>query len=119
MVLVDTSVWIDHFRNGNDQLTGLLNNGEVFCHQFIIGEIACGNLKNRSEILNSLKMLPHSLNVHHEEIMLFIENNKIMGQGLGYIDIALLVSSILTSIPIWTLDKRLYKIVKKLNINYH
>ena len=77
-----------------------------------------GNLKNRSEILNSLKLLPSSMNVDHDEIMIFIENNIIMGQGLGYIDIALLVSSILTSIPLWTLDKRLYKFSEKLGLNY-
>ena len=68
MVLVDTSVWIDHFKNNNPQLIDLLNNGEVFCHQLIIGEMACGNLQNRLEILSLLKSLPLSVPVEHEEL---------------------------------------------------
>ena len=118
MVLVDTSVWIDHFRNENDRLVKLLNNGEVFSHPFIIGEIACGKIKNRLEIITSLQSLPQSLIVDHEEVMLFIEKKKIMGQGLGYIDITLLVSSILTGIPLWTLDKRLNEIARKFDIHH-
>ena len=118
MVLVDTSVWIDHFRRGNNQLVKLLNRGDVFCHEMIIGEIACGTFKNRSEILSRLKLLPHSMHVRHEEILLFIEQNQIIGHGLGYIDVTLLVSSILTSIPIWSLDKKMSQFSKSLRINY-
>ena len=118
MVLVDTSVWIDHFRNNNDQLVELLNDGEIFCHPFIIGELACGNLRNRKEIISSLEALPQSFQVEHDEVMLFIEKNKIMGKGLGYIDMTLLASSLVTNIPIWTLDKRLNSIAQKLDVSF-
>lgn len=118
MVLVDTSVWIDHFRNGNNRLIELLNKNDVLCHPFIIGELACGNLKNRTYILNSLNSLPQSINIRHDEIMQFIENNNLMGQGIGYIDITLLISSILTGIPLWTFDKKLNQCASDLKINF-
>ena len=117
MVLVDTPVWIDHFRNNNTQLIHLLNNGDVFCHPFIIGEIACGNIQNRIEILSLLQSLPQSLTVDHEEILIFIENNNIMGQGLGYIGITILASAILSGLSLWTLDKRLKTMAIKFDIN--
>ncbi len=118
MVLVDTSIWIDHFRNSNDQLVELLNDGEVFCHPFILGELACGNIKNRKEIIAALKALPQSSLIEHDEIMIFIENNKIMGKGLGYIDVAILASSLVTDIPLWTFDQRLNAIAKKFKLNH-
>ena len=117
MVLVDTPVWIDHFRNNNTQLIHLLNNGDVFCHPFIIGEIACGNIQNRIEILSLLQSLPQSLTIDHEEILIFIENNNIMGQGLGYIGITILASAILSGLSLWTLDKRLKTMAIKFDIN--
>jgi predicted nucleic acid-binding protein len=100
MVLVDSSVWIDHFRNGNDQLVELLNEGDVFCHPFIIGELACDNIKNRQEILSALQALPQSALIEHHEIMIFIEKNQIMGKGLGYVDMAILASCLVTGIPL-------------------
>jgi len=117
MVLVDTPVWIDHFRNNNTQLIHLLNNGDVFCHPYVIGEIACGNIQNRIEILSLLQSLPQSLPVEHEEILIFIENNNIMGQGIGYIDITILASAILSGLSLWTLDKRLKTIAAKFDTN--
>lgn len=107
MVLVDTSVWVDHLRNGNNHLTLLLNQGYVFCHPFIIGELACGNLKNRSQILTLLHDLPQSLFVNHEEVLIFIDNNKMMGKGLCYIDVCILASAIITDLHLWTYDKKL------------
>ena len=118
MVLVDTSVWIDHFRNNNTELVHLLNDGDVFCHPFIIGEIACGNIHNRVEILSLLQSLPQSLTVDHEEILIFIEKNNITGQGIGYIDVSILASAILSGISLWTLDKRLKTITTKFAINF-
>ena len=85
MVLVDTSVWVSHLRDPNASLERLLNNGNVVCHQFIIGELACGNLRNRTEILSLLQSLPMATQAAHEEVMQFIENNQLMGKGLGYI----------------------------------
>jgi len=118
MVLVDTSVWVHHFREGNAELERLLNESQVMCHQFIIGEIACGNIKNRTEILSLLQQLPHAIQAKHEEVMGFIETKKLMGRGLGYIDMHLSVSSKLTGIPIWTFDKRLDETNKELGISF-
>ncbi|MDD5703318.1 MAG: type II toxin-antitoxin system VapC family toxin [Dehalococcoidales bacterium] len=116
MVLVDTSVWINHFREGNAELEKLLNESQVMCHRFIIGEIACGNIRNRTEILTLLQQLPQAIQAKNEEVMGFIETNKLMGRGLGYIDMHLSVSAKLTGIPMWTFDKRLGETNKELGI---
>lgn len=117
MVLVDTSVWVAHLREGNDDLERLLNNGEVTCHPLIVGELACGNLKNKSEILSLLRSLPMAVEAEHEEALQFIEEKRLMGRGLGYIDVHLMASSVLTRTPLWTLDKRLKEISTKLGIS--
>ena len=118
MVLVDTSVWVLHLREGNAELEKLLNKGQVMCHRFIIGEIACGNLKNRTEILTLLQLLPPVAQAKHEEVMEFIGANKLMGRGLGYIDMHLSASAKLTGIPMWTFDKRLNETNKELGISF-
>ena len=118
MVLVDTSVWVAHLRAGNIGLETLLNDGHVVCHPFIVGELACGNLVNRSEILSLLETLPMATYAEHEEVMQFIENYSLMGKGLGYIDVHLLASSMLTKVPLWTLDKKLKDVSSKLGIEY-
>src|SRR3990172_2433792 len=106
MVLVDTSIWVLHLQKGHVKLERLLNDGDVVCHPFIVGELACGNLRNRLEILSLLQALPMATQAEHEEIMQFIESNKLMGKGLGYIDVHLIASAVLTGVPIWTLDKK-------------
>jgi predicted nucleic acid-binding protein len=116
MVLVDTSVWVAHLRHGTVGLEALLNENQVVCHPFIIGELACGNLKNRNEILINLQALPQAILAGHEEVMQFIEIYRLMGQGLGYIDMHLLASAILTHVPLWTLDKRLNEVAVKLKL---
>jgi predicted nucleic acid-binding protein len=118
MVLVDTSVWVEHLRSGKTGLESLLNNGSVVCHLFIVGELACGNLSNRVEILSLLQALPLANHAEHEEVMHFIDNYSPMGKGLGYIDMHLLVSAILTKVPIWTLDKKLREVSSKLGLEY-
>jgi predicted nucleic acid-binding protein len=118
MVLVDTSVWVAHLRKGIRGLEALLNEGDVICHPFIVGELACGNLKNRGEILSLLQTLPVAIHAEHEEVMYFIENYSLMGKGLGYIDMHLLASAMLTKVPLWTLDKRLSMISSKLGMEY-
>lgn len=110
MILVDTSVWVEHLRSGTVGLEALLNDGQVVCHPFIIGEIACGNLKNRTEILSLLQDLPMASLADDDEVIQFIEDRKLMGKGLGYIDIHLLISALLTRIPLWTTDKRLHDV---------
>jgi predicted nucleic acid-binding protein len=118
MVLVDTSVWVAHLRDGTIGLETLLNEGRVICHPFIIGELACGNLRNRGEVLSLLQALPMATWVEHEEVMHFIENYALMGKGLGYIDMHLLASAILNRVPLWTLDRRLKEVSSKLNLEY-
>ena len=118
MVLVDTSVWVSHFRETHDGLVELLNNGEVVCHPFIIGELACGNLNNRTSIIALLEALPVALVVEHEELLSFIEARKIMGKGLGYVDVHLLAAALLTGVPLWTLDKKLDKVAEGLQRKY-
>jgi predicted nucleic acid-binding protein len=118
MVLVDTSVWVSHLRDGNAELSNLLNDGGVFCHPLIVGELACGNLKDRSAVLSLLQLLPMSIEAEHEEVLLFIENRHLMGKGIGYIDVRLLLSALLTDAPLWTLDKRLDRVAASLHIQY-
>lgn len=118
MVLVDTSVWVSHLRDGNVGLEKLLNNGEVVSHPFIVGELGCGNLKNRHEILTYLQSLPMTILAEDEEVLGFIENNQLMGKGLGYIDVHLIASAVLTDVPLWTFDKTLEKFTKKIGLNY-
>jgi predicted nucleic acid-binding protein len=118
MVLVDTSVWVSHLRNGGVGLEKLLNDGEVVCHPLIVGELACGNLKNRHEILIYLESLPMAVLAEDGEVLKFIENHQLMGRGLGYIDVHLIAAAVLTDVPLWTFDKTLDKITKKIGINY-
>lgn len=118
MVLADTSVWISHLRDGNPQLEELLNAGDVMCHPLIIGELACGNMKNRDEIFSLLHFLPTVEMSDHDEILQFIENNRLMGKGVGIIDVHLLASAVLTDVPIWTLDKKLERLSAELSVNF-
>jgi hypothetical protein len=118
MVLVDTSVWVAHLQKGIGVFETLLNEGDVICHPLIVGELACGNFKNRAEILSLLQTLPMAIQAEHEEVMHFIENHSLMGKGLGYIDIHLLASAMLTKVSLWTLDKKLSTISSKLGLEY-
>ena len=117
-VLADTSIWVHHLREGEKHLVQLLEKGFVVCHPFIIGELACGNLKKRREIIQLLEALPVVNVLEHYEVMEFIESQKLMSKGIGYVDVHLLGSSLLSNTPLWTLDKSLNKTAKRLNINY-
>lgn len=116
MVLVDTSVWTEHFRSGDVGLDALLSDGQMVCHPCIVGELACGNLKNRSVILSLLQELPMAVRAEDAEILQCIEHHRLMGKGLGYIDMHLLMSAILTRIPLWTLDRRLREVTLELGL---
>jgi len=118
MVLVDTSIWIDHLKKGNASLEKLLLDMEVVCHPFIIGEIACGNLKNRNEILSLLHALPAAPILEHDEILHFIESKKLMGTGIGLIDVHLLASAHLAHALFWTIDKKLLSASDALGISF-
>lgn len=118
MVLVDTSVWVTHFRAGEARLAALLEEGRVACHPFIIGELACGNLANRTELLRLLKSMPQALVADHEEVMRFLELHRLIGIGLGYVDVHLLASARLSLAPLWTLDVKLREAAAKLEIAF-
>ncbi len=114
MILVDTSVWIDHFRKGNESLIDALEREDVLTHPFVLGELACGDLKKRREILDLLAALPSAQLASDEETLLFIERRRLMGKGLGYIDVHLLASVELTDgARLWTLDKGLAAVAPK------
>jgi len=118
MVITDTSIWVTHLRQGSRQLEKLLIDAEVMCHPFIIGELACGNLKNRNEIISLLQSLPMAPTIEFDEFIFFIERNQLMGIGIGFVDVHLLASAQLTGIPLWTADKRLKSAATKLDLAY-
>ena len=116
MILVDSSIWVAHLRDGNVGLENLLIEGNVACHLFIIGELACGSIENRKEIISLLQSLPMALQAEHDEVLQFIDNHRLMGSGLGYIDMHLLASANLTKINLWTFDKKLHNVSLKLGL---
>ena len=105
MVIVDTSIWVTHLRQGSRQLEKLLMDAEVMCHPFIIGELACGNLKNRNEIISLLQSLPMAPTIEFDEFLFFVHRNHLMGKGVGFVDVHLLASAQLTGVLLWTGDK--------------
>ena len=116
MILVDTSVWIDHLRNGSDALGDLLNEGSVVCHPWVIGELACGNLQQRKDILALLHALPSIGRVSDDEVLFFIEKHRLHGRGLGLIDMHLLACCSVGHGHLWTMDNRLHKAATELGI---
>jgi predicted nucleic acid-binding protein len=106
-VLVDTSVWIDHFRKPNTMLVARLKADTVWTHPFVIGELACGNLSARKQILSLLGELHTVPLQEHDKVLKFIEVRRLHGQGLGWVDMHLLASAYAAQMPLWTLDKRL------------
>ena len=109
MILVDTSVWIFHFRKGSQHLAELLSNSLALVHPFIVGELACGNLSNRARIMSDLQALPFARSATHNEVMQLIEARKLWGLGIGWVEGHLLASALLSSCPLWTLDRRLLR----------
>ena len=116
MILVDTSVWIEHLRAGSDRLRSLLFDEQVLCHPFIVGELACGTLRNRREILGMLRALPEAHLVEHEEVLSFLEARRLYGCRLGWVDAHLLASTLLTGCALWTFDKPLRRAAAALNV---
>ncbi|OCQ54102.1 Ribonuclease VapC32 [Photorhabdus australis subsp. thailandensis] len=119
-ILVDTSVWVDHFKNRNDGLVQLLSRGLVLIHPMVLAEIACGTPPApRLRTLSDLGLLPPSHQASIAEVMAFIENEKLYGLGCGFIDITLLASALITpGARFWTLDKRLERLAKRFNVSY-
>jgi predicted nucleic acid-binding protein len=117
LILVDTSVWVDHLRSQDPRLARLLDDRQISTHPFIVGELAVGNLKNRDEILLMLNLLPVTKVASHEEALQFISNFSLAGRDLGYIDIHLLAALSLTpETSLWSKDKRLHAIAEDLSL---
>ena len=112
MILVDTSVWVDHLRNGNSRLMSLLEDGEVLTHPFVLGELALGRLAQRSEILELLENLPSAKVALHEEVLSMIEDRALAGSGIGWVDAHLLASALLSHATLWSLDRKLTSAVQ-------
>jgi hypothetical protein len=109
MILVDTSIWIDHLRASDEQLTQWLQTGQVLVHPFVMGELALGNLRNRDTVLGALQDMPQAAVATDPEMLRFIAENGLYGLGIGYIDVHLLASVRLTpGARLWTRDKRLW-----------
>ncbi len=117
MILVDTSVWIGHLQSHDDTLATLLNNSQVLMHPYVSGELACGNLSNRDELLHLLAALPQISVALDAEVQFFIEQRSLMGKGIGYIDAHLLAAVALDgTAKIWTRDKRLHQVAEHLSL---
>jgi predicted nucleic acid-binding protein len=116
VILVDTSVWVDHLRRRDPQLVELLESHQVACHPFVIGEIACGRLRRREEILSLLAALPPSPVLDHAEALVFLEGRDLVASGIGWIDVHLLGAAVLGRLHLWTRDARLEKAGKRLGL---
>ncbi len=118
MILVDTSVWVNHFRQGNPRLSQALADGDILLHPFVIGEIACGNLRSRLKVLNDLERLPSAVAAHHQEVLGFLDQHHLFGEGITWIDAHLLASALLSNCRLWTLDTRLLAAASRLHVGY-
>ena len=117
MILVDTSVWVDHLRASDEMLVGLLNAGMVLAHPFVVGELALGTLAQRGPVLDALSDLPQAIVATDAEVLNFIDRHKLFGRGVGYIDIHLLAAVQLTAgSKLWTRDKRLQDVTVQLGL---
>jgi len=119
VILVDTSVWLDHFRRSDPDLMEALDSALVLMHPFILGELASGDLKRRTEVLSLMSKLPQAAMATDDEALEFIDRRRLMGRGIGYIDVHLLASVVLTgTAKLWTRDKRLSVVADDLALNF-
>jgi predicted nucleic acid-binding protein len=116
LILVDTSVWVDHLRFGDAQLVGLLDTNAVMMHPFVVGEIACGSLGKRNLTLELVQQLPMAAVAEFNEVLAYIERLRLHGKGIGYVDVHLLASAAIGGIKLWTRDKRLRAVADKLGL---
>ena len=117
MILVDTSVWVEHLHVGNENLAALLNGGEVLGHPFVIGELALGNLRPRNPFLSDLRDLPRAIVAEDEEVLRLIDRHALFGRGIGYVDAHLLAATRLTAgSKLWTRDRRLHAVAAQLGL---
>jgi predicted nucleic acid-binding protein len=117
VILVDTSVWVDHLRKGDPGMRLLLDGGRVLLHPFVIGELAMGNVNRRDLILTALRKLPEALVAREEEVLQFVAARRLFGLGIGYIDAHLLTSVQLTpGASLWTRDRRMFEVASRLGL---
>jgi predicted nucleic acid-binding protein len=117
MLLADTSVWIHHFRQKQSYMATCLSDGLILMHPWVLGELACGNLKNRSAILSDLRALPSAMPARDIDALALIENRQLWGRGLGWVDVHLLASALLSNCRLWTLDKKLENAARDLGLS--
>jgi hypothetical protein len=118
MILLDTSVWADHLRRGDSSVVQVLESGQAAAHAFVIGELACGNLRSRARVIDLLQALQQLAMATDDEVLHFIERHKLMGRGIGYVDAHLLAAAAIGSSLLWTRDKRLREIATELGVAY-
>ena len=116
MMLVDTSVWVRHLREGDAVLAAALERAEVWTHPWVIGELACGRLTDRATVLGLLRALPTAPVASVDEALALIERRGLAGRGIGWVDVHLLASALLVGIRIWTLDGRLAAVAAELGV---
>ena len=118
MILLDTSVWVDHLRRVDSLVVQVLESGQAAAHAFVIGELACVNLKSRACVIDLLQALPQLTMATDDEVLYFIERHKLMGRGIGYVDAHLLAGVAIDGSLLWTRDKRLREIGTELSVAY-
>lgn len=119
MILVDTSIWVDHLRAGDDGLATALERGLVFTHPFVVGELACGRMRDQDGVLGLLRSLPFGPVATDDEALQYIDFHQLMGRGIGFIDVHLLASTALAEgMRIWTRDRRLEEVATELGMAY-
>ena len=118
MILLDTSVWVDHLRLGDALVVQVLESGQAAVHSFVIGELACGNLKSRAGVIGLLRALSQVPTATDDEVLYFIDKHQLMGRGIGYVDAHLLAASTISDSLLWTRDKRLKSIATEQGVAY-
>ena len=116
MILVDTSIWVNHLRRHDRVLATHLEAGEVLCHPFVIGEIGLGLLKQRREVLALMAALPSALVISHDEVTAFVEQRRLAGLGVGWVDVHLAASAVVSRAKLWTADRRLAEVARVLRL---
>jgi len=116
VILVDTSVWVRHLREGDARLAAALDRAEVWTHPWVVGELACGRLADRAAVLGLLRALPTAAVARDDEALALLERRSLMGRGIGWVDVHLLASALISAVRIWTLDRRLAAVAAELGV---